>query len=459
MTSNMTTAHKGYAILVACLWLASCGGSTPATPTTPATEPLSPIAAQATPGPPKPKDTEPVRRAPTLAERRLIEGLERASEEVRQLSFRKPVTIEIENDVAITQSLLEELKDEDIEHARTLYTALGLLKRDLDLRKLLGELLAEQVVGYYNPTEHRLVIRDDVIKSLTATRPGELHQEHLLTLIHELVHALQDQRLNLSVTHELERTADADNAFRAVIEGDATLAMVGHLVEQQGLTLSTVTASIQQLGSLVSTDALMAGEKLQQAPTILRVTLLAPYLKGLQLIAAIYASGGWAAVDRAHASPPTTTEQVLHPQKFLRLEPGEPVRIPKFAQLERAGFESLGEDTLGELELSVYFGQLMASGVDEQAAAGWAGDRLRVYEGGGHAAVVWFTTWDSERDALEAEEAARRVSPGKPTDRVERAGRTVLMIRDLPPALHDPIRRAFRSFAKKQGKPRRQRGS
>lgn len=393
-----------------------------------------------------------LRRPATATEGATIEVLAGLCEAVRALKFTRPVRIEVEDELAITQSLMKEIEDDDIEHATVVYTALGLLERDIDLRKVFEELLAEQVVGYYNPTGARLVIRNDVMSSLSLTRRDEKADENRLTIIHELVHALQDQHLGLGPANEKERTSDADNAFRAVVEGDATLAMIAHLLMREGLPMEAAAASIQQMGELIDLSALVSGDKLQQAPAILRLTLLAPYLEGLQFIAAVFNRGGWSAVDKAHRAPPTTTEQVLHPHKFFAGEPGEHVRIPTLPALKRAGWTKLGEDTLGELELGVYFGQLMASGVDKEAAQGWGGDQVRVYRKDTQSAVVWFTTWDSDRDAIEAEEAARRVSAGRSTDRVLRSGRALLMIRSLPAELHEAVVRAFKAFELKRHK-------
>jgi hypothetical protein len=141
-------------------------------------------------------------------------------------------------------------------------------------------------------------------------------------------------------------------------------------------------------------------------------------------------------------------EQVLHPEKYLTRERPDEVALPVFAAVERDGYRALPEDTLGELELAVYLGQRASSGVDEAAAAGWSGDRLRVYRHDtARPAVVWWTVWDDEAEAREAEAAARRVSPPGPEHRVERAGRAVGILRWLPPALHAEPRTAFQDFA------------
>ncbi len=388
-------------------------------------------------------------RPATAGERAAIDDLVRAAESVRQLRLRRPVDIEIEDGDAIAESLHAQIEDAEIERARLIYGALGLLDPNEDLRSMFAGVLGEQVIGYYDPKTGRLVVRDDVMAGLLGTYGDEEVQEARFVLVHELVHALQDQRLGLSETYDDERTADADNAFRAVVEGDATLAMLAEALRQQGIPLSAATEGIQQMGALLDLDALVRGEKLDDAPAILRVTLVAPYLRGLQFIAAVQGRGGWPAVNNAHRRPPLTSEQVLHPEKYFARERAEPIEIPEIRQLRAAGYDRIEEDTLGELELSVYFGQRRRSGTDERAAEGWAGDRLVVYRRGDRTAAVWWTTWDTEDDAEEAYQAARSVSPRSGTARVERKGRAVLIVRGLPSKLHRAVRSAFTSFARR----------
>ncbi|RLB48929.1 MAG: hypothetical protein DRH23_07620 [Deltaproteobacteria bacterium] len=384
----------------------------------------------------------------TAKERAAIDDLVRAAASVRQLKLRRPVTIEIEDGDAIANSLRSQIEDAEIERARLVYGALGLLDVDADLHSLFAGVLGEQVIGYYDPDTGRLVIREDVMAGLAGAFGPEQTQEARLVLVHELVHALQDQRLGLGESYQKERTADEDNAFRAVVEGDATLAMLAHALRQQGIPLSAATDGIQQMGDYVDLNALVRGEKLDAAPAILRVTLVAPGLRGLQFVAALQGRGGWPAVNNAHRRPPATTEQVLHPEKYFAREPGEQIEIPDNGAVLAAGFKRVEGDTLGELELAVYLGQGRPSGTDDEAAAGWAGDRLAVYSRRSEVAVIWWTTWDDDAEAVQAYRAARSVSPKNSKARVERKGRSVLIVRGLPAKLHRSVRGDFTSFAR-----------
>ncbi len=412
------------------------------------TEPTSTAAA------PSPAGQIGMARPATAQERAVVDELVRAAEAVRQLKLRRPVMIEIEDGEAIAESLRSQIEEADIERARSIYGTLGLLDAEDDLHAMFAGVLGEQVIGYYDPETGRLVIREDVMNGLTGALGSEQTQEARLVLVHEIVHALQDQRLSLGESYQKERTSDADNAFRAVVEGDATLAMLAHALRQQGIPLSAATEGIQQLGNHLDLNGLVQGEKLDDAPTIVRVTLIAPYLRGLQFIAAVQGRGGWPAVNNAHRRPPLSSEQVLHPDKYFAREPSEAIVVQDSPQVLAAGFKRVAEDTLGELELGVYLGQLTLSGAADQAASGWAGDQLVIYARKKETAAVWWTSWDTDRDAEEAFDAARSVSPNAPTAMVQRKGRSVLIVRGLPAKLHRPVRNEFSKFARAiEGQP------
>jgi hypothetical protein len=433
------------ACAVAALWLSSCHeqaveSTVAPTPTTSSGAEAAPAASvDAPPG---------IARNATPEEQAQIDELLRAAEAVRQLRLRTPVTVEIEDGDAIAASLRSQIDATELERARIIYGALGLLDAESDLQGMFAGVLGEQVIGYYDPDTRRLVVRDSVMAAIAGDPTAEATQEAKLVLIHELVHALQDQRLGLGESYERDRTADGDNAFRSVVEGDATLAMLAHALRQQGIPLSAATDGIQQMGSYLDLNALVRGEKLDDAPAIVRVTLVAPYLRGLQFIAAVHGRGGWPAVNNAHRRPPASSEQVLHPEKYFRRESVESFEVAEHPQVRKTGFKRVEVDTLGELELSVYLGQLSEGETDAVAAAGWAGDQLAVYRRNDELAVVWWTTWDTEGDAQEAFEAARAVSPRNSRATVERRGRSVLIVRGLPAKLHREAKGLFDTFAR-----------
>ena len=393
-------------------------------------------------------------RPPTRAEAMSIKRLQRIAEEARGLRFESEVPVRIQNRAEILAHVFRELEEDDLEDKRQLYVALGLLPADMDVREILERVLGEQIAGYYDQDDNHLVIRDEIIRSLGAPQLGAFEEAHV-TIIHELVHALQDQHLALgqAFADGDEVPSDPESAYQAVVEGDATLAMVGFISAQAGAPLSLLTSNPTNLRRFMAQarDGRQDPE-LSGAPAILRVTLLSSYLDGLLFCSALHGRGGWRAVNEAHRAPPISTEQVLHPQRYLSGELPDEVAVPSFDSLQAAGLRRFDTDQLGELELRVYFGQL-TDGVDEAAADGWSGDEIAAYRSSeGEVSIVWFTAWDNREEAEEAALAANLVLHSVPAAArsrysVTRSGRAVLIIRNLPGPLHASVDASFRRFA------------
>lgn len=393
-------------------------------------------------------------RAPTAAEERAIGALMRTAERLRDLTFVRPVPFRIQNREVITEFVRSKLEPEELERSRVFYVALGLLDPSVDVQDLLIRVLGEQIVGYYDPERGLMVIRDDVARQLErATHVGRELGEAEMVIVHELVHALQDQRLALGERYEEERSIDADNAFASLVEGDATLAMIGHMAARAGQPLRRLTRNAAMLRALVrSNPQALAGQEIERAPPIVRLPLMSRYLDGMVFCATLHGARGWAGVDEAHARPPVSTEQVLHPERYLAGERPVDVALPELPALAEAGYAPHEEDSLGELETSIWFGLGDGSDRAEAAAEGWGGDRLRVYRNAaGETAVVWFSVWDDATEAQEAEAAARAVArrtARADSQLVERIDRALLIVRDLPPALHGAVRAEFAAFAR-----------
>ena len=393
-------------------------------------------------------------RRPTEPEARAIAQLLQLAEEIRSLRFTRPVPFRIQSRDVITQFVRDQIEEEELERARVFYVALGLLEPDLDIHELLVRVLGEQIVGYYDPERGLMVIREDVATQLAQTSLSEGLGEAEMVIVHELVHALQDQRLDLGAHYREERTIDGENAFAALVEGDATLAMIGHLASRNGQPLSALTRNAAMLRMLVNSNPqAMQGQEIDLAPAIVRIPLVSRYIDGMVFCATLHGGNGWRGVDSAHAFPPVSTEQVMHPDRYVAGEQPDAIALPDLPALAAAGLVPHEEDTLGELEMSIWFG-LGREGVDrdESAAEGWGGDRLRVYRtAGGETAGVWFTSWDDEGEAREAETAALAVLGALPParraqQRVVRRGRAVLVLLDLAASLQAAPLAAFGMF-------------
>lgn len=390
-------------------------------------------------------------RALTREEERVFFSLQSNAARIRGLPFVRPVLIRVQSRDDIVAFVRSRIDREELERARIFYAALGMIDPQLDVERMILALMGEQIVGYYDPEESVLVVREDVVDDLQ--REEDLAgAQSALVLVHEFVHALQDQHLGLGEAYRLERTIDGDNAFASLVEGDATLAMIGWALEKEGLRLEALTGNPALLRQLLDSALPVGGPELEAAPPIVRAPLLSRYLHGVAYCAYLHGRGGFQWIDGAFRHPPESTERILHPERYERGDRLEAVSLPPLPELEASGYLVHDEDTLGELEMSVYFAQGTGQDRNPRAAEGWGGDRIRVYRRGEATAVVWFTTWDDEREAMEAEAAAIQVrnaipEPRRAEHQVRRSGRAVLIVRDLPVPLQASVSASFEAFA------------
>ena len=188
--------------------------------------------------------------------------------------------------------------------------------------------------GYYSPAVKTLFLYDDIKGSY-----------QLGVLIHEMVHALQDQHFNLSKLqeelHKEKYGSDADLALAALIEGDATFTMIEVMKKEN----PKVTAMLEM--------------PLAEAKNPQNAFL---YGQGARYVKALKDKGGWTTVNFAYKFPPRHTASMfnLGGVQAIDLGPGK------------------GQ---GAFELFKKLAELPATRVlAEQAAKSWRGERAWNFE-------------------------------------------------------------------------------
>jgi hypothetical protein len=175
--------------------------------------------------------------------------------------------------------------------------------------------------------------------------------------------------------------------------------------------LQPMGKSFQQLPDLVfvmrSQFTLMDSQfaVFRDAPMFLKETLLFPYGYGAAFLQKARADNRpWSAVDAIYADLPESTEQIIHPEKYLgvRDRPSEvkPWDIPgRLGERWRSGYENC----FGEFSLFLVLKAYLSEERSKRAAAGWDGDRVTLVEdtGGRGSFVHLESVWDTEEEAEE----------------------------------------------------------
>jgi hypothetical protein len=324
--------------------------------------------------------------------------------ELAALEVRGPVRIERrsrgEVRAFVEERLHEEYPDDELDALRLTYVALGLIPDTLDLRALYLDLYTEQVIGYYDPRTERLYLVENVPRA--ALRP---------VLVHELVHALQDQHTNLDSLVARERGNDRQTAAHAALEGQAMLVMFAYLAETASGTRiepELLPNPAEQLEESFRTDPQGFGV-FQSAPPIIQRSLLFPYVAGAGFVHQHWLYRPQGSTRRAPLGEflPQSTEQVLHPRERFIQSRDDPVEL-RFAGSSE--WRIRYENTMGEFEIGVYLDEHLGPG-SAAAAQDWGGDRYRLLEStGGEVALVWFSVWDTESAADRFANSVQRIA-------------------------------------------------
>jgi hypothetical protein len=344
----------------------------------------------------------------------------------------------------LKERLAKEYTPEEVRGEARVLKRLGLLPQEADYEKLIIDLLMEQVAGFYDPFVTKLFIADWL--PLEMQRPA---------LAHEIQHALQDQHFDLKrFASPIKDNGDMQLAHSALVEGDGTAVMLEFQAQAMGLPPDQLPELVAQIGKQMLQGGVGQTPLFDAAPAFLRETLIFPYLSGLLFVEHVRRTQPWTAVDEIWKSPPESTEQVLHPEKYFAKE--HPIKIAP-APLPSLKKKELRRDVLGELEWKIWLQSKLPEAEAVKAAAGWGGDRMVAYSSDGEVGptVINLSVWDTEGDAKEAAEAARKLVAklsGRPdapassyTDAkgevwsVERRGEKLLVVCGVPADSHTQV--------------------
>ncbi|MCY3647081.1 MAG: hypothetical protein OXH07_08915 [Chloroflexi bacterium] len=371
------------ATLLLALVLAACGvdDTAPAPPTdTPTATPATPAptpSTTATPQQSAPREATPG-EAPPLPDsiRELVEEVA----EVRGLEAPESLVALTVARADLPDTYLTLVTEEDRAEADTLtevYRLLGYLDDDEHLWDIQTSFL-NLVLGFYS-TDHKTLW---VVTEKEGVGLEELAPRQRQTLVHEIIHALQDYHFDLDATFDsLTGNLDAELAFTSVVEGDAVVHTNRHSMRSLALPAA---------GGVFF---LAAGNQPARIPAPVLRTLYFPYRTGASWAGFVLVNEGTEALNAMLAEPPTATTLILH--RDLLAAGWEPEELGESSLSADQIQESLGAGwrvrvagSLGEFHLINYLmgdepyiqGWLYFPTSAMEAAKGWAGDRYTVFE-------------------------------------------------------------------------------
>ncbi len=297
-------------------------------------------------------------------------------EKTRGAKFETRPDVEFKGDAEFEKGLLADFDEQrdDLEKSQVLYHALGLLPADVDLAETMKSALGLGVVGYYDPETKEMVVRGTQLNPYVRT-----------VLAHELTHAFDDQRFNLNRPKLDDATDETGYGFTVLTEGSASYVEGAYREQMSPSDQKKASAEEMKIG---------LNPAIFDIPLVILSLLTAPYTQGLPLVEAIVDDGGISSIGDAFAEPPTTSEEVMTPEKYQKREGSVVVTKPK------ADGKEVESGVFGQLGFTTLLTDGLRLNDPAPGTEGWAGDSYVTWlDDSDHACVRVDSKLDSADDA------------------------------------------------------------
>jgi hypothetical protein len=281
----------------------------------------------------------------------------------------------------VNRYLREKFNDDEgakrLQRSEIVLKKFGLLDRDFNLQPFMISLLTEQVAGFYDN-------KTKTVNLLDWIDPDEQKP----VLAHELTHALQDQKIDLTKWSEVGKediaknveqdnqhilTDEGDTARDAVAEGQAMVVFLDYSMRDSGQTLATSGGIMDKLKDMLADTS--GSPIMARAPLLLQKSLLFPYDEGLAFEDAILVKAGKdAAFSGVLANPPGSTSEIMHPAAYMVHMPVPVLRLPDIHPLIDGEYTPYDVGVMGEFDVRIltelFGGQQIADALTPEWAGG-----------------------------------------------------------------------------------------
>jgi len=310
------------------------------------------------------------------------------------VKFKTPPKMEVRTHDQVREFLLQRMQEPEVQkqvaNQEAAYKLLGLAPDTLHFSDLLVRLLTEQIIGYYDPKTKVLY----VVQGSPEDYAG-------ITIMHELVHALQDQYTNLDSLQHITGDDDRAAAAQAVIEGQATYEQM-YIMSGGGSNIAAQFPGGWDTMRQAIRDNMKSQPVFSSAPRALQESMIFPYINGADYVRRYKAHYG---KRMPFDTLPSTTEELMHDAAFFGKTKDVPseITLPAIANT----FET---NNMGEFGTRVFlYAHTRVEDLSIRASNGWDGDKYVLVKTPGGNAIVWVSVWDQRQDGIEFIDALDQV--------------------------------------------------
>ena len=260
----------------------------------------------------------------------------------------------------------------DFANFSDIYQAVGIIDDGRELDEIWARFGDAGVVGYYDTETGNIVLRGGELTAFTET-----------VLVHELVHALEDQVFGLDRGDSATGNDEIDWTFSALIEGSARVIEGRYRATLSRAELDEEAAARNSIPRSVSLN--------EFTPSFLELQF-GRYDHGEDFAAALW-DIGQDELDAAYTDPPTTSEAVVNPDAFL--SGSDDVAALDFPPADGEIFE---QGIWGQAGVAALLTDIFDRDEALEVSQGWGNDRFVAWSEGELSCVRIHLSADSPDD-------------------------------------------------------------
>ncbi|HXT18639.1 MAG TPA: hypothetical protein VN706_23630 [Gemmatimonadaceae bacterium] len=310
------------------------------------------------------------------------------------VKFKAPPKLELRTRDQVREFLLQRMQDtavkKDLANQEAVFRVLGLIPDTMNLTNLYVKLLTEQIIGYYDPKTKVLYVVNNAPDEYTG-----------ITIMHELIHALQDQYTNLDSLEHITGDDDRAAAASAVVEGQATYESLYLLSGGSGNIAAQFPGGWDAIRQTIR-ENMKTQPVFSSAPLAIQESMLFPYINGADFVRRFKAHEG---KKMPFDSLPISTKQLMHDSAYFAKTRDVPstIVLPPIPG-------TVDQNDFGEFGTRIYlYAHTRNQDMSIRASNGWDGDRYALVKTPKGDALVWATVWDTRQDGVEFIDAVDQV--------------------------------------------------
>lgn len=282
----------------------------------------------------------------------------------------------------IKEKIAKDYSQQEVFAQEIILKWLNLVPAQFDYKQMLIDSATSSIAGFYEPEEKSFYISEWI--------PDYLAEA---VLSHELMHAFQDNKIDLGKYLKEQKYLDRIYARKFLIEGEATAVMLQLVYNKQNKNFQDE----DDLLTLIK-DRMSANESASSSGSYHNLNY-SGYAYGARFVQRAINNFGWKNLDKLYEDVPQTMKEIMHPDVYF--DKNSDVIIKDLPGPALKDWNKFYQNSIGEFFVKMWLDKFMEKDEAEILSETLMNDKILLYDckGKKEPSKIFLTEWDSAESA------------------------------------------------------------